>query len=418
MIVLTMVLGILSQGADGARVAPSAAAAADQITLRDGSVVKGLILSATTGPRGSVEFLIRRAWVDKNLPQHLQKWGQASAPAARLALAQRRKRLEAWRRERSPDAGPDDRVIPWIDRELARLAPAGDPEPSTLLKVRLARADIRELDRRAAPQERLLRLAWLCKLPDPESMSLDELKNGLESRGYDVDRATHQQPAALDHLLPPTPEPEITWLARRAATEIAVDSDLRFLRFQDTVMPDAGGGQPLGTMGLSTAVSELKRLLDLDPGPKADPLTDKLNAVGARGRVGAVVTRLEIQPDMSAVTVESTLWVREGQRWIVFGSRNALVRPDELGREAGKNLAEDPQVKGAFRIVEMLGLGAVPPEVKDRSLRIGAATEKALGMARSAFNQDLDQLALPVLEPDRDPRPGNDVANPIQRKPR
>ena len=127
---------------------------------------------------------------------------------------------------------------------------------------------------------------------------------------------------------------------------------------------------------------------------------------------------LEIQPDMSTVTVESTLWVREGQRWSIFGSRNAVVRPDELGREAGKNLAEDPQVKGAFQIAEMLGLGAVPAEMKERSLRIGAATERALGMARSAFNQDLDQLALPVLEPDRDARPNNDVAKPAQRLPR
>ena len=267
MFLLTMVLGLLSQGGTVPALAPGAAAA-DQITLRDGSVVKGLILAATTGPRGSVEFLVRRAWVDKNLPQQLQKWQHANAPATRQALAQRRKRLEAWRRERAPGVGPDDRVIPWIDRELARRGPAGEPEPSTLLKVRLPRADVRGMDRRPAPLERLLRLAWLCKLPDPESMSLDELKNALESRGYDVDRAAQQQPAALDRLLPPTPEPELTWLARRAATEIAVDSDLRFLRFQDTVMPDAGAGQALGNMGLSTAISELKRLLDLDPGQR------------------------------------------------------------------------------------------------------------------------------------------------------
>jgi hypothetical protein len=417
MFVLTLVLGILSHVGDGASAAPGATAA-DTVTLRDGSVVKGLILSATTGPRGSVEFLVRRAWMEKNLAQHLQKWQQASAPATHVALAQRHKRLEAWRRERAPTAGPDDRIIAWIDRELARPGQGGEPAPSALLKVRLPRADVRELDRRPAPQERLLRLAWLCKLPDPESMSLDDLKSALESRGYDVDHASRQQPAALDRLLPPTPEPEVIWLARRAATEIAVDSDLRFLRFQGTVLPDAGAGQPLGTTGLSTAISELTRLLDLDVGPKADPLLDKLKSVGARGRVGAVVTRLEIQPGMSAVTVESTLWVREGQRWSVFGSRNAMVRPDELGREAGKNLAEDPQVKLAFQIVEMLGLGAVPAEVKDRSLSIGAATEKALGLARSAFNQELDQLALPVLEPDGDARANNAAANPAQRAPR
>ena len=136
-----------------------------------------------------MEFVVRRRWVDKNLPQHLQKWQQASTPTTRLSLAQRHKRLEAWRRERAPTAGADDRIIPWIDRELARQGPAGDPEPSPLLKVRVSRADVRGLDRRPAPQERLLRLAWLGNLPDPESMSVNELKNALESRGYDVDRA-------------------------------------------------------------------------------------------------------------------------------------------------------------------------------------------------------------------------------------
>ena len=34
------------------------------------------------------------------------------------------------------------------------------------------------------------------------------------------------------------------WLARRAATELAIDPDLRFIRFQDTVFPDPGAGQP------------------------------------------------------------------------------------------------------------------------------------------------------------------------------
>ena len=91
------------------------------------------------------------------------------------------------------------------------------------------------------------------------------------------------------------------------------------------------------------------------------------------------MTRLEIQADMSSVTVESALWVREGQRWFLFGTRDATVRPDELENDAGKELAEDPQVKSAFQIADLLGLGAIPPEVKQRSLRIGAATEKALG---------------------------------------
>ena len=264
------------------------------------------------------------------------------------ALGQQRvKRLEAWRRERAPHVGADDRIIRWIDQELARLsAPAWKPEPSILVKVRLARNDVRKLDRRPAPVERMLRLAWLCKLPEPESMPLDELKTTLEARGYALDAIAQAQPAAPR---PPRcrwhPSQSRRWLAGLAGRHRAGHRSRPPLhrRLPRTpCSPTLGAGQPVSAMGLSTAVSELKRLLDLDPGPATDPLTDKLKSVGARGRIGAAVTRLEIQPDMSAVTVEATLWVRKGQQWLVFGSRNAVVRPDDLPREAGKDLARRP----------------------------------------------------------------------------
>ena len=138
-------------------------------------------------------------------------------------------------------------------------------------------------------------------------MLVDELRTSLQARGYAVDLTARNAPASLDHLLPLAAEPERHWLARRAATELAIDPDLRFIRFQDTVFPDPGTGQPGPAMGLSTAVSELKRLLDVDDGPRTDPLLDKLKAIGARGRSGAAVTGLVIQPDMSSVTVASAL---------------------------------------------------------------------------------------------------------------
>jgi hypothetical protein len=399
MVVVPMVLAMLFPTVADAAPAQTAA---DHITLRDGSIVKGLVLSATSGPRGSVEFVVRRAWAEKALEKHLATWDRSAAAARRLAVQQRSRRLEAWRRDRAGNAGPDDRIIPWINRELARLRAPGETESSPLLTVRLPRTGVQLLERRPATVERLLRLAWLSELPDPESMSVDELKNSLETRGYALDAIAKKPPAALDRLLPLAPEAERHWLARRAATELTVDSDLRFVRFQDTVLPDTGSGMPAANAGLTTAVSELKRLLDLDPGPKTDPMSDKLRSVAARGRVGAAVTRLEIQPDMSAVTVETALWVRDNQRWLVFGSRTASVRPDELDNDAGNDLADDPQVKSAFQIIEQLGFGAAAADLKQSSLRIGAATRKALSTARATFNQDLDDLALPVLEPDDD----------------
>jgi hypothetical protein len=392
-------------GAVGPHPATAAEAVGERITLRDGSVVLGLVTSPTSEPRGSVEFMVRRDWAEKNLKDHVVRWDRSTAAAKTRAMAQRQKRLADWRRERAPTVGPDDRIVQWIDRELARLAKAGDAGRSPLLSIRLPRSEVRELERHSAAVVRLLRLAWLCGLPEPENMPIDELKDALGARGYAVDVAGRSQPVPLDGLLPPMPEPEATWLARRAATEVAIDSGIRFLRYQDMVIADAPAGEPpLNTMALTTAVSELKRLLDPDQGQgRPDPLVEKLQSVAARGRIGAVVTRLEIVPDLSGVTVESMLWVRiGGNRWVPFGSRSATVRPDELRPEAGRAIAEDPQVQGTFRVVEMLGLGSIPPELKERSLRIGAATQNAMGLARTAFNQDLDTLTLPVWEPVRD----------------
>jgi hypothetical protein len=370
-------------------------------------MVLGLVTSTSAGQRGgSVEFLVRRAWAETNLAQQMRRWDRSIATTTKLAISQRQKRLETWKRERATHVGPDDRIIPWLDQELTRLAAPGDPGRSVLISVSLPRNEVRAMERRPAAVERLLRLGWLCELPEPESMPVNQLKDALEGRGFAVDARGPAQPVAIDRLLPPTPEPDATWLARRAATELLIDPDLRFLRYQDVLIPDAraGAAQPLSAVGLTTALSELKRLLALDQ-DRTDPLVEKLKAIAARGRIGALLTRLEIQPDMSRVTVECTLWVRiAAERWVPFGSRSATVRPDDLRPEAGQDLASDPQVQGAFKVVEMLGLGAIPADVKDRSLRIGAATEKALGMARDMCNQDLEHLVLPVLEPASDRR--------------
>ena len=99
MIGTTLTLGLLLLGADRGR--GDAPAAADRITLRDGSVVLGVVSATTPGPRGSVEFLVRRDWAEKAVKSHAQQWDRSSAARQRQAVVERRKRLEAWRRDRA-----------------------------------------------------------------------------------------------------------------------------------------------------------------------------------------------------------------------------------------------------------------------------------------------------------------------------
>jgi hypothetical protein len=381
--------------------------AADRITLRDGSVVLGLVTSATAGHRGAVEFLVRRDWAERNAKGQLAEWDRAALASARRAIEQRRERLASWRRERAqaPGVEPDDRILRWIDREQKRLADPDAAARTPLVAVRLPRGEVRELDRRPVAASRLLRLAWLSGIREPETMSVADLTGALESRGFAVDAKGPGPSAPLDRLLPPTAETEAVWLARRAATEIALDPGLRFLRYQGMVIPDPGPGQQAPALNPAMAFSELKRLLDPDGAQgQSDPLAEKLQAVASRGRIGAVVTGLTIAPDLGGVTVETTFWVRApGGRWVAYGSRAATVRADDLRPDEGGDLAGDPQVKQAFAIVEAFGFGSIPPEFKQRSLRIGAATQKALGAARSDFTRDLNGLMLPVLEPASEP---------------
>ena len=133
---------------------------------------------------------------------------------------------------------------------------------------------------------------------------------------------------------------------------------------------------------------------DLAGEPRGDPLAARAREVAARGRVGLVVTGMETTEDLSSVQVEATLWVCTGpDRWEPAVSRRATVRPGDFPPDAGAELAADPQVDAAFRLVEGLGLGEVSGEMKRLALNVGAAVRRANGLARSALRREIDALA-------------------------
>ena len=97
------------------------ATATERVTLRDGSVVLGLVTAVSTGPRGAVELLVRRDWAESHLKTWAGKWSRAIEAGSKLAARQRRERLGTWRGERAASAPADDRIVAWIDQELKRL---------------------------------------------------------------------------------------------------------------------------------------------------------------------------------------------------------------------------------------------------------------------------------------------------------
>lgn len=373
------------------------ATAADRVVLRDGRALLGLVTSPEAGPRGGFDMLVRRDWAEKNVGDLAANWERNAATKARPAIAQRRERLAAWRRERAGFVPAGDPILVWIDAELKRLEDEQAVVETPLLSVRVAKGDCRNVDRASQADARLLALGWVCKLDNPEEMAIDDLRGALGTRGYALDAT---DAPSLACLAPIVPESESAWLARRAATELSVDPDLRFVRYQGMLLPDIQPGQPLAAAGInpSALLAQVNKLID-PQAAQTDSLAAELARIAARGRAGAAVTELEVAPDLSRVVVKIALWVRGPRGWSVYGTRSETVRPDQVDPAAGQNIAGDPRVQEAFDLVNRFAPGAVTPEMRQRSLGIGAATQQALGAARSAFNHELDSLALPVLEP-------------------
>ncbi len=369
--------------------------AADAVTLKDGQVVLGQVVDSDR--RGPLLMLVRRSWAEANLPDRAAAWRKAEEPTVRRGEAQRRDRLAAWRRDRLGNAAAGDRILAWLDRELARPAEGAG---TVLIGVRLGRADVKAVDRKPPASARMLRLGWLSGFEGVETMATADLAEGLEARGYARDGTA---PVSIASLLPPQPSLDSAWRTRRAATEVANDPGGRFLLYRGAILPEPPPGEaPPAGAALEAAASSLKELLGEAP---VDPLPAKLRELAGRGRAGAIVTRLDMAPDFATVQVHAALWVREGNgQWTTALLRSSTVRPDDLPANAGAPIADDPQVRAAFGVIEALGLGEVPADLKRRSLAVGAATRAALGRARQALDLELEGLVIPLEEP-RDPGP-------------
>jgi hypothetical protein len=368
---------------------------ADSVTLRDGSVVLGQIVEPS--PKGTVTIYVRRAWAEVNIPDLARRWSDAEKPEQARARRLRRDRLARWMRERVVEPGQNDPIGGWIDRELARLdEKEGKPEPSALMIVRLSRNEIKTIaPRRAKAMARMLRQGWLSGFRNVETMTLDDLKSALEGRGFAIGS---DEPVAIDRLLPLAAEPEPLWLARRAATEATQDPGLRFIELNNLLVPEPEPGQAVDTAAAGATIGSLAKLLN----GQAESIGEQLLPVARRGRVGAIVTGQKLAPGLDGVEVMMTLWVRDGNRWSPYGSQTSRVRAAELKPDETDAIANNPQIQSIFQTLSSIGFGADAP-TKQITVNIGAATRKALGAARSAFNDSLANLVLPI-----DQRGGND----------
>ncbi len=238
---------------------------------------------------------------------------------------------------------------------------------------------------------RALRYGWILGFNDPETTPLADLKDSISARGMTT---AGNEPIPLDSLLPPAAETDDRWALRRAATEALNDEGLRFVRHGNVVLPEPVPGQPVDPAQAAAVLQETIR--EVLGGSTTDPLPARLQGVAAKGRVGAIVTRMELSPDLDGVTVESALFFRTGNGWTRGPWRAGTLRVGDVTPGAAEAVADDPQVKAAFGLVDSIAPGMITPQMKQKGLDVGATTKRALSMARSALSRDLAALAVPL----------------------
>ena len=231
---------------------------------------------------------MRREWAERNVKAHLAAWDRAAAAASRRAIEQRREPAGGLATGAGEGAGRrPGRPHPALDRP--RAGAAGRPGGR-----RPDRAGPRSAAAGRGPRTEPSACGGQPAAPPGVA------RRSPRARGHDCGRVDGRRGVARFHRrcespcparVPRSPaaarpESEAIWLARRAATEIALDTGLRFLRYQDMVIPDPGPGQPAPALSPAMALSEFKRLLN--PDGAAGPARSRWPRSSNRSRTGGV----------------------------------------------------------------------------------------------------------------------------------
>ena len=176
------------------------------------------------------------------------------------------------------------------------------------------------------------------------------LKDLIAGRGVTFDG---DESIALDRLLPPATESANHWLLRRAATEVLYDDGLRFIRFGSTILPEPTPGQPIDpAAGISLVEGTIRDVLGVGG---IDPLSSRLRAVAGRGRVGLILTRIELAPDLASASAESSLYYYNGSDWNRAVWRSQTLEVGAVPPLVLTIVASDPQVKALMNLIDAVG---------------------------------------------------------------
>ena len=409
----------------------------DLISVAGDGEIRGAVVKRF--PDGSLDVAVQRDWLDAHAPEVAEVLGAEErrqtkavmeALAKRLAAAiatlpeSRTRTLGLLRREA-------DRVDDWLvaaeeaaDRDAAarsadeggadrpirpRAARRGESQ-FTLLRITPKR--VTKVRPSGQDAQRIARWAWSERLEDVEGRSAADLTKELKGRGIDP----LSPPPGLGDRLPPLPQDDREWTARRALVEDALGDAVAFQGFGDTVVKAGeaegglagllpqlgqllgGGNGALGGLGLDEILGGLQggglpgvpAIPPPTPGganPAGKPVERWL--VSARAQAADAghyrATRVNVDAANGRAEVESVFEVRmpDGS-WETIWREVRAADAARANEAVVERITADERINGLLQTIR--GIGLVNEASIMQAIRVGAATSTAQGEIDTAFN--------------------------------
>jgi hypothetical protein len=360
----------------------------DVVRLKSGLSLHGAALAQSGGV---LTMAVDRAWLRRVSERYYESAERDEAALAREALVQLQERIPAWKAER-PNA---PRLAKLLDDELARIERGlNGPLQTQFMLVDLPRAKIERTALAPPARRQVALLAWHEQLADVEGRTEDSLRRELKERR--IDPEAHR--VDLSAELPPRPQTDAQWAARRALVEYVLLRPIDFQGTGDALFQTGEGvdrpqtGALLAAVLQSQLTSQLAELLAETAGA-APPAVAKQAAIDAVRRkveqldgAGFKLSRVSFDGAGAQVTVECQFHARlPGSGWQVIWQSARTVDARAARDEVERRVRQDPAVK---KLLELLGAAA--GDQLDQALRAGAASLEALEECQERFGAFLE----------------------------
>jgi hypothetical protein len=376
----------------------------DVVDVQSGPALRGAILERDAD--GNVTLAVRRAWLKDEAPRYYAEVvAAAENKHPRVRLGQLRERLLTWLDELDKAVADEwdgrQQLVAFLRKELERIeqelaeagpdAPPDDPDPghaepaeSEFVRVTIPTERIRRAYQQPIDRRRAAAVAWRERLDGVESRPVAELVRMLAEKGIDPARET---PDLADRL-PPAPETDRQWAARRALVEYEFGRRLEFQGTGEFVVRKPREGEPADVAGLMLGLlrdqlnREIGDLLD-EPGVGVTPAKQPgwqetaTQAAEEAGVTGVRVTRITGDLQNGRATVESRFLARMPDgRWETVWHDREVTDTAAADKEVEDRIRQDPQFQQIERLTGLLG-GVAGEEEVSKAIRFGAATMEA-----------------------------------------